>query len=79
MQYIHGKCKICGDNGKLERHTTNHLLHLFITVFLGLFTMGVGSIVWIIVWILLSIRIGGWRCTRCGSTKVSSILFEGIR
>lgn len=79
MQYRHGHCEVCNKDGKIERETTNHILHLFITIFLGLFTAGIGSIVWIIVWILISIRIGGWRCSTCGSAKVNIKLFENFR
>lgn len=42
----------------VTRPATNHLLHFFITFL----TCGL----WLVVWILASIKIGGWRCTRCG-------------
>jgi len=37
----------------------NHVLHLLLTIL----TAGL----WSIVWLLASIRIGGWRCEHCGS------------
>ncbi|MHC4239959.1 MAG: hypothetical protein ACYSUC_09440 [Planctomycetota bacterium] len=38
---------------------TNHVLHLLLTLVTG----GL----WLIVWILCAIKIGGWRCVQCGS------------
>ncbi len=64
-------CQSCNKNVLAERKGTNHLLHFLITVVFGIFTYGIGSIIWIVVWILLTIKIGGWRCTSCGSTKLS--------
>ena len=62
-------CKTCDTQRKVERKTPNHILHLLLTIFLGAFTFGIGSIIWIIVWILLSIKIGGWRCSVCGGNS----------
>jgi hypothetical protein len=67
-----GHCNECNTNRRLERKSTNHILHLFITIILGVFTNGIGSIVWIFVWILCSIKIAGWQCSICGSTKVGN-------
>ena len=52
-----GVCKSCGDV-MVRRKTANHVLHLLLTVF----TAGL----WLIVWVLTAIRIGGWRCANCG-------------
>ena len=65
-------CKSCNKNVLVERKGTNHILHFLITVILGFFTMGIGAVVWIMIWILATVKIGGWRCTNCGSTKLSS-------
>jgi len=52
-------CKSCDKNILAERKGTNHILHLLLCFFTG----GI----WIPIWILHSIRIGGWRCPVCGS------------
>ena len=62
-----GWCKTCGRQVMIRRKGTNHILHLLLTIF----TAGL----WIIVWILVSIKIGGWRCTSCGR-RVSRALFS---
>lgn len=69
-EYESGYCNNCKADRKVERKATNHILHLLITVILGFFTMGIGSIIWICVWILSSIKFGGWICSTCGSNKV---------
>jgi hypothetical protein len=54
-------CAHCQKNVMATGTTPNHLLHFFLT----LFTFGL----WIIVWILVSVgKIGGYRCTQCGSS-----------
>jgi predicted nucleic acid-binding Zn ribbon protein len=55
-------CSTCNRNVLARRRSTNHILHFLITVF----TCGA----WIFIWPLLSIRVGGWRCTNCGSAKM---------
>lgn len=51
-------CRRCQRHVLARRQGTNHILHLLITCLLcGL---------WLPIWILASIRIGGWRCPRCG-------------
>jgi len=55
-----GYCRKCEKQVRIRRKKTNHLLHLILTLLTG----GV----WIIVWILCSIRVDGWRCARCGET-----------
>ena len=52
-------CRYCKKQVLVNRQGTNHLLHLFLTLFTG----GL----WLIIWILCSIKIGGWRCSICGS------------
>ena len=65
MDYKSGFCELCNTTRKVERKGTNHILHLLIT----LVTFGF----WLIIWILVSVKIGGWRCEQCGTTKVSRI------
>ena len=50
----------------IRRPGTNHILHLILT----LVTFGM----WLVVWVLISIKIGGWRCSQCGG-RVSRSLF----
>jgi len=47
-------CKHCGRHTTANRKGTNNMLHLLLSII----TFGV----WIIVWILASIKIGGWVC-----------------
>lgn len=56
-------CKSCDAQRKVTRPKANHVLHLILT----LITVGL----WAIVWIGVAVKIGGWRCDTCGSTKVS--------
>lgn len=51
-------CKRCVKQVLARRKGTNHILHLLLSIVTG----GI----WIIVWILCSIKIGGWRCSQCG-------------
>jgi len=60
-----GHCKQCKEMRVVRRPGTNHILHLILTVL----TAGL----WLIVWIGVSIKFGGWRCSTCGSTKVSNV------
>jgi hypothetical protein len=57
-------CPSCQRNVMATRAGTNHILHLLLTVF----TAGC----WLLVWVLSSIRFGGWRCTFCGSQRTES-------
>ena len=52
-------CLYCQKQVLVNRPGTNHLLHLILTLVTG----GL----WLIIWILCSIKIGGWKCCRCGS------------
>ncbi len=65
MQYKGGQCLNCGGPRKVERKGTNHILHLLLSVF----TFGF----WVIIWVLVAIKFGGWRCSTCGSTKVRQV------
>lgn len=64
-QYKSGQCKNCEQPRKVERPGINHILHLL----LSMFSFGL----WIIVWLGVSIRLGGWRCSECGSKKVAKV------
>ena len=60
-----GFCKSCNKQSVVFRKGTNHILHLLLT----LVTVGL----WLIVWVGCTIKFGGWRCTTCGSSKVSNV------
>jgi hypothetical protein len=52
-------CPVCNRQTMWARPGTNHILHLLITCLLCGF--------WIPVWIMASLRVGGWCCQTCGS------------
>ena len=51
-------CKQCQSNVLAVRPVPNHILHFLITIF----TCGL----WVIPWVLMSFKIGGWKCPNCG-------------
>lgn len=60
-----GYCDNCEKSVVVFRKGTNHILHLLMSVVTAGF--------WLIIWVLSAIKFGGWRCTECGSTRVSKI------
>jgi hypothetical protein len=60
-----GFCASCQQQRVVFRQGTNHILHLILT----LLTVGF----WAIIWFGVAVKIGGWRCTECGSKKISSV------
>ncbi len=60
-----GFCKDCNAQRVVWRKGTNHILHLLLT----LVTLGW----WLIVWILIGVKFGGWRCEQCGSKRISKV------
>ena len=60
-----GHCKDCEKQVVVFRKGTSHILHLLLT----LVTAGL----WLIIWFGSAVKFGGWRCTQCGSKKVSSV------
>jgi hypothetical protein len=60
-----GFCKGCDKQVVVFRKGTNHILHLL----LSLVTMGL----WLIIWFGSAVKFGGWRCTQCGSGKISNV------
>ena len=52
-------CKNCNEQVLATREKPNHILHLLLSVV----TCGW----WLIIWFLISIRVGGYKCSRCGS------------
>jgi hypothetical protein len=59
IQKVRKFCKECNKFVFAERPGVNHILHLILT----LLTFGI----WLIVWIGVSVKIGGWKCPICGS------------
>lgn len=75
MDYRQGYCNTCQRPSKLERKSPNHLLHVVLTVVLGVLTLplaGIGALFWILIWVMSSVRFGGWSCHQCGGNKVKS-------
>ena len=52
-------CKRCKSNVLAVRPGTNHVLHLLLSL--------VTCLIWVPIWILSAIKIGGWKCPTCGS------------
>ena len=52
-------CSHCQDRRLAVGRAPNHLLHFF----LSLFTFGL----WLVVWIVVSVTVENYRCTKCGS------------
>lgn len=57
-------CHQCARLVPAHRPSTNHILHLL----LSLVTLGF----WVLIWVLSTVKIGGWRCSQCGGTKLTS-------
>jgi len=72
LEYRTGYCQNCQADRKLERKKPNHILHLLITVVLGIFTYGIGSVIWIAVWFFLSLKVSSWTCHVCGNVNEES-------
>lgn len=60
-----GYCRSCKKRNVVFRPGTSHLLHLFLSII----TAGI----WLIVWLLSTIKVGGWRCSACGSRDVIKV------
>ena len=60
-----GFCKQCNKQVVVFRKGTNHILHLILSVI----TVGI----WLIIWLGAAVKIGGWRCTECGTDKVNKV------
>lgn len=65
MQESTGFCRNCDRQVLIRRKSTNHVLHLLLT----LCTFGL----WLIIWLLVGVRVGGWRCSACGSPTRAKI------
>lgn len=59
MEQTQKYCMKCRSKELHARPGTNHILHLLITLLLCGF--------WIPIWIISSLKIGGWRCQKCGT------------
>lgn len=66
QQEAAGYCRKCNANVLVKRPGTNHVLHLLMSIV----TVGF----WIPIWFLCSIKIGGWRCSQCGSKASRRLL-----
>lgn len=62
FQEVGGYCYSCEKDVILRRKSTNHILHLLLSIITGGF--------WLIIWFLLSMKIGGWRCMVCGGKNI---------
>ena len=71
FQETGGYCESCERDVMIRRQGTSHVVHLIIS----LVTLGL----WLPIWILASIRIGGWRCTICGNRAARWSKEEGQR
>lgn len=58
IQQSTGFCKQCNKQVMTTRPGVNHILHFLITIF----TCGA----WVLIWIGLCIKFGGWKCSSCG-------------
>ena len=64
-----GYCKFCEKQVMVRRKGCNNILHFVITIILAVITSPlffIGGVLWFGIWVLDSIKIGGWRCTNCG-------------
>jgi len=57
LQHATKHCPMCGAERICERPGPNHVLHLL----LSLLTGGL----WLFVWLVACLRVGGWHCTVC--------------
>lgn len=60
-----GFCKQCKKRVVVFRAGTSHVLHLILSI--------VTAGIWLFVWLLASMKIGGWRCADCGSKEVTKV------
>jgi hypothetical protein len=65
MEYAAGHCNRCEEPMKVERPGTNHILHLILSVL----TFGL----WLVIWIGVAVKFGGWRCSKCGTSRVDKV------
>jgi len=75
LQEASGWCRHCQQQRLIRRPGTNHVLHLLLAVI----TFGI----WIPIWVLCSIRLGGWRCSSCGqrvsrNIELGEVVMVGI-
>ncbi|MDC0932430.1 hypothetical protein OAR97_01150 [Arcobacteraceae bacterium] len=73
LEYRTGFCSDCDADRKLERKKPNHILHFLITVVLGIFTYGIGSVVWMGVWFLIAVKFNSWTCATCGNKNAKPV------
>lgn len=61
LEHTQKFCSTCNEQTLAQRPGTNHILHLILSVITG----GI----WLLVWIGVSVKVGGWRCGKCGGTS----------
>ena len=59
-----GFCNVCKRQVLARAKKPNHILHFLINIF----TCGL----WVIPWILFSLTSHNYRCTNCGSNKLTA-------
>ncbi len=60
-----GYCRQCDERVVVRRRSVNHILHLILTIC----TAGV----WLLVWLGVGVKVGGWHCSRCGASATTRI------
>lgn len=58
LDHTNKHCKTCKRSVLAQRPGTNHILHLILSIVTG----GI----WLIIWFMSAVKIGGWRCSHCG-------------
>jgi hypothetical protein len=52
-------CDRCNEYVLAVRGGPNHILHLLLSIL----TVGL----WVPIWLIVSLQVGGWRCSKCGT------------
>lgn len=60
MQESFARCPSCQKQVRVHRPSTNHVLHLLLTF--------LSAGLWLPIWLLSCVSVGGWKCSECGKT-----------